>query len=358
MEVGHRSSADNESGIKCVVWDLDNTLWQGTLLEGDDLVLTPGITDVIHELDNRGILLSIASKNDYSDAWIKVAGFGLDEFFLHPQIGWRNKSDSIKIIADKLRIALDSFAFVDDQAFELAEVQYYLPEVLTVDAHETDRLLDMSRMRPRFITNESRMRRQIYQADIRRTQGEIEFAGTGAEFLETLGQSMTIRTAGEHDLRRAEELTLRTNQLNTTGRTYSYEALSRLSESSDHLLLVADLKDRYGDNGTVGLALIEQRTNLWLVKLLITSCRVMTRGIGGAMISYILQSARRNSVKLYAEFVANDRNRMMYIAYRFSGFYEISECDDCIVLKHDLESIHPFPRHLVVDSPSDESNTT
>ena len=357
MEVGHHSLYDSESGIKCVVWDLDNTLWQGTLLEGDDLVLTPGVTDVINELDNRGILLSIASKNDYNEAWSKLTEFGLDKFFLHPQIAWRNKSDSIKVIADKLRIALDTFAFVDDQSFELDEVLHYLPDVLTVEARDIDKMLDMARLNPRFVTTESKMRRTIYQADIQRTQDEIEFVGTGAEFLETLGQCMTIRTSGEDDLRRAEELTLRTSQLNTTGRTYSYEELSRLSDSSDHLLFVADLTDRYGDSGTIGLALIERRKNLWLVRLLITSCRVITRGIGGAMISYILQFARCNGVTLYADFVANDRNRMMYIAYKFSGFYEISAKDNRILLKHDLDRIPPVPHHLTVHSPSDESNT-
>lgn len=357
MQDGHRSSAHNDRGIKCVVWDLDDTLWQGTLLEGDDIALTPGVTDIIHELDNRGILLSVASKNDYEAAWSKLAEFGLDELFLHPEIGWRNKSDSIKIIADKLRISLDTFAFVDDQAFELDEVLHYLPEVLTIEARDIDKLLGMSRMHPRFITNESRKRRQTYRADIQRSNDEMEFVGSGPEFLGTLGQCMTVRRAGEHDLRRAEELTMRTNQLNTTGRTYSYEVLSQLAESADHLLLVADLNDRYGDSGTVGLALIEQRANLWLVKLLITSCRVMTRGISGAMISYILQVARDSSVTLYADFVANDRNRMMYIAYRFSGFYEISAKEDCILLKHDLDRIPPFPHHLTVHSPRDESNT-
>src|SRR5258708_39532021 len=126
--------SDEKSGIKCVVWDLDGTLWQGTLLEGDDLILTPGMKGVIQELDNRGILQSIASKNDYVVAWEKLAAFGLDEYFLHPQINWANKSDSIKAIADKLGIGLDTFVFVDDQAFERDEVRYFLPEVATIDA--------------------------------------------------------------------------------------------------------------------------------------------------------------------------------------------------------------------------------
>lgn len=357
MDVSHRSRAAEGRAIKCVVWDLDNTLWQGTLLEGDDLTLAPGVIDVIRELDRRGILHSVASKNDYDAAWGKLVEFGIDELFLHPQIGWGNKSDSIKEIAEKLRISVAAFAFVDDQQFELDEVSYCLPEVLTIMARDVDTLVSLPRLCPRFITDESTKRRQIYRADIRRSGDELEFAGTGAEFLESLGQCMTVRQAGQDDLRRAEELTLRTSQLNTTGRTYSYEALRRLAESTDHRLLVTDLQDRYGDSGTVGLALIERRACLWVLELLITSCRVMTRGITGAMISYILQSARVQGTPLYAHFVANDRNRMMYIAYRFSGFYEISANDNRLLLKHDLDRIPPYPRHLTVRAPHHESHT-
>jgi FkbH-like protein len=209
-------------------------------------------------------------------------------------------------------------------------------------------------MRTRFVTKDSRMRRNMYQADIRRNQLESEFHGSKEEFLRSLSMCMTIRVASELDLRRAEELTIRTHQLNTTGRSYSYDELKELINSPDHLLLVAELEDRYGTSGTVGLALIEKGSDVWLVKLLITSCRVITRGVGGIMISYILQSAKRRGVRLRATFVANDRNRMMYIAYKFSGFYEVAGQNSSILLGHDLESIRSFPDYVMVQLPSDQ----
>jgi FkbH-like protein len=345
---------DEKSGIKCVVWDLDGTLWQGTLLDGDELVLTPGVKGAIQELDNRGILQSIASKNDYDAAWEKVVAFGLDEYFLCPKISWANKSDSIKSIADRLGIALDTFAFVDDQAFERDEVQYFLPEVTAIDAADINKMLDMPGMQPRFVTNESKIRRKMYQADMRRKQFEDEFPGSSEEFLKSLSMCMTIRAASELDLRRVEELTIRTHQLNTTGRSYSYEVLNGLLDSPDHLLLVAELEDRYGTNGTIGLALIEQESDNWLVKLLIVSCRVMTRGVGDVLISYILQSAKRRGVRLRAEFVANEHNRMMYVTYKLHGFYEVVTQDSFVLLEHALDTIRPFPRHVTVRSPGDE----
>jgi FkbH-like protein len=338
------------TGIKCVVWDLDNTLWQGTLLEGDDLVLAPCVRVVIQELDNRGILQSVASKNDYEAAREKLVAFGLDEYFLHPQISWANKSDSIKAIARELGIGLDTFAFVDDQAFERDEVRHFLPETTAIDAADIDKLLDMPGMQPRFVTNESKTRRKMCQADFLRNRSRSAFSGTSEGFLATLGMCLTIRSASELDLHRAEELTMRTNQLNTTGRPYSYDELRTLLNSPDHLLLVAELEDRYGPSGTIGLALIEQRSDVWQLKLLIVSCRVLTRGVGGIMMTYLLQSAKRSAVRLRADFVPNNYNRMMYVTYKFNGFCEVEAKDNYIALEHDLRNIRPFPRYVTVRS--------
>jgi FkbH-like protein len=352
----HHVSGNSENAglIKCVVWDLDDTLWQGTLLEGDALVLTPGVKETILELDNRGIVQSIASKNDHAAAWERLTAYGLGEYFLHPQIGWANKSDSLRTIAERLGLGLSAFAFVDDQPFERDEVRFSLPDVMTIDAADIGRLLHLPALQPRFVTSESKLRRQMYQADHWRKLAEEEFAGTREDFLATLATVITIRAAREEDLRRAEELTIRTNQLNTTGRTYSHAELHALLNSRDHLVLVAELEDRYGKSGTIGLALIERGPDCWLVKLLIMSCRVVSRGIGGIMLSHILHSAKQSGVTLRALFVANDRNRMMYVTYKFNGFVEVGEQDGSTVLEHPLESIRPFPAHVTVRLPDNE----
>ena len=355
MSAQNSTSLDGDEGLtfKCVVWDLDDTLWHGTLLEGDEVALKPGVQNVILELDRRGILQSIASKNDHQAAWETLIRLGLDEYFLLPQISWANKSESIKTIATQLGIGLDTCAFIDDQPFERDEVRHFLPEVTAIDAADIDELLTMPRMQPRFVTSESRIRRKMYHADIRRNQSESEFPGSREDFLEKLGMCMTIRRAVDSDLRRAEELTIRTNQLNATGRMYSYEELAQLVSSSDHLLLVAELEDRYGASGTIGLALIQRGPEVALLKLLIMSCRVISRGVGGVMLSYILQYARRRGLGMRAQFVSGARNRMMYVTYKFHGFYEIGRQDDVLLLEHDLETIRAFPRSVLVRLPDD-----
>ncbi|NOT39093.1 MAG: HAD-IIIC family phosphatase [Alphaproteobacteria bacterium] len=336
--------------IKCVVWDLDDTLWQGTLLEGDDLVVTDLVRHTIVELDCRGVLQSIASKNDPAVAWDKLTALGLDEYFLYPQINWGNKSDSLRTIAEKLSIGLESLALVDDQPFERDEVCFHLSGVTVIDAAQLGGLLDMPALHPRTLTSESKQRRRMYQADIRRKDDEVKFDGARSQFLATLRMVVTLRRATEEDLWRAEELTTRTNQLNSTGRTYSREELHDLLQSEEHTLLIAELEDRYGSSGTVGLGLIERGSASWLLKLLIVSCRVVSRGVGSIMLTHILKSAARCGVRLQAEFVDTQRNRMMYITYKFGGFYEVGQRDAVTLLEHALGEIRPFPPHVTVDS--------
>ncbi len=345
-----KAKAEKQS-VKCVVWDLDNTVWDGILLEGDAITLRPGVLETIQELDRRGILNSIASRNDYDTAMSTLEAWGLREYFLYPEINWNSKASSIEAIAKSLNIALDTFAFVDDQPFEREEVTFLHPEVLCVDAMDLSQLLTMPRMLPRFITSESRLRRQLYQSDMHRERAEAEFKGSNEEFLATLGMVFTIKRAEESDLQRAEELTLRTHQLNTTGYTYSYQELDALRQSPDHLLLVASLDDKYGPYGSIGLALVEKGDPAWTVKLLLMSCRVMSRGVGTIMMSYIMSQAKAANARLRAHFIPNGRNRMMYVTYKFGGFKEVEQNSDLVILENDLSQIQSFPNYVRVNLP-------
>ena len=103
--------------IKCIVWDLDNTLWNGTLLEGDDVRLRDRVRETLLELDSRGILHSIASRNHAGTALARLREFGLEEYFLYPQINWGSKAASIGVIAESLNIGLDAICFIDDDPF-------------------------------------------------------------------------------------------------------------------------------------------------------------------------------------------------------------------------------------------------
>lgn len=334
--------------IKCVVWDLDNTLWHGTLAEGDRLELRRDVVDVIDALDQRGVLHSIASKNDPARALAALERFGVAHYFIYPQIGWGSKAAAIGEIAKAINIGLDTIAFVDDQPFEREEVSFSHAAVRCLDAAHTDRILAMPEMMPRFVTDDSKRRREMYQSDARRNQLEASFEGPKEAFLATLGMTLAIQPATADDLRRAEELTIRTHQLNSTGYTYSYDELEVFRTSDQHLLLVAGLDDKYGPYGKIGLALVAQAPTVWTIKLLLMSCRVMARGVGGVMITHLRHAAAQRGVRLQAEFIPTDVNRMMFMTYRFAEFREVEQRGPVMILENDLGQIPAYPDYLTV----------
>jgi len=335
--------------VKCVVWDLDNTLWDGVLLEDENVTLRTHVVEVIKILDERGVLHAIASKNDHTTALRKLEELGIKDYFLYPQINWNPKSSSVREIAKSINIGIDTLAFVDDQPFEREEVSFALPEVLCLDISEIEGMPDRPEMMPRFVTDDSKKRRQMYLSDIERNGIEKDFVGSNEDFLATLNMVFTIAPAQDEDLRRAEELTVRTHQLNTTGYTYSYEELSEFSRSAKHKLLISSLDDKYGTYGKIGLTLVELGEEYWTVKLLLMSCRVMSRGVGTIMINHIMNMAKQAGVKLRAEFVSNDRNRMMYITYKFGGFNEIEKHGNMSIFENSLNNIQPFPPYVQVN---------
>ncbi|HEY1918710.1 MAG TPA: HAD-IIIC family phosphatase [Streptosporangiaceae bacterium] len=337
--------------IKCIVWDLDGTLWDGVLLEDPEVTVRPSVVEHIRRLDAMGVLHSIASKNDDQAAMAKLRALGLDDLFLYPQINWNSKSSSIQRIAKALNLGVDAFAFVDDQEFERAEVMFGAPGVTCVDAADMDEALIAPEFTPRFVTDESAHRRGMYQAQLARDDLEREFVGTNDDFLASLGLSFTIEPARRADLQRAEELTVRTNQLNATGRTYSYEELDELRESPDHLLLVASLTDKFGSYGKIGIALVEKASEAstspdWHLRMMLMSCRVMSRGVGMVLLNHVMRLAHEAGAGLRADFVETGRNRMMQITYAFAGFQEVGRHGSTVELSADLANLQPPPPYV------------
>lgn len=336
--------------IKCVVWDLDNTIWEGVLSEDPQVELKQHIVEIIEELDNRGILQSISSKNYEKYAMKKMKELGIEKYFIYPQINWESKADSVENIAKSINIGIDTLMFIDDQPFERDEVAFAHPEVLCVAPPENvEEFLKMDELNPRFITADSKIRRQLYQTDIIRNEAEMKFNGSKIDFLRTLDMKLTIKEAEEEDLQRAEELTVRTHQMNSTGYTYSYEELKELISSNLYKVLVVQLEDKYGTYGVIGLALLRTHKTYWNIYLLLMSCRVMSRGVGSVLINFITNLARKNEVDLRARFVPTDRNRTMYMTYKFANFSEISNADDMILFQANLQSERVIPDYYTIE---------
>jgi FkbH-like protein len=127
--------------------------------------------------------------------------------------------------------------------------------------------------------------------------------------------------------------------------------LDSFRKSPDHLLLVAQLVDQYGTYGKIGLALIDKsEAGIWKINLFLMSCRVMSRGVGNVFLSFIINSAREAGVRLISEFISNDRNRIMYITYKFAGFREIEKRANSTILEHTYEMVPPYPDYISLET--------
>jgi len=308
-----------DNTIKCLVWDLDQTLWRGVLTEDGEVQLADAVRDVVVELDSRGILQSIASRNDHDHAWHWLERLGIAEYFVLPRIGWGRKSDAVRQIADRLGFAPRAVAFVDDQPAERAEVANRLPEVRCYAADAVPSLPRLPEFAPATRTGDARCRRELYQAAMRRDTDRAEAAGADEDFLRSLDLVMRIGRAGEQDLARVEELTLRTSQMNTTGVHYPLPVLRSLLADPRHEVLLTTLADRFGSHGAVGVVLLDRHESVWHLRLLATSCRVVSFGVGVVLLGWLTDQAARAGVHLVADFRGTDRNRLMEIAYRFAG---------------------------------------
>lgn len=334
--------------IKVVVWDLDNTVWEGTLVESPDVKLRPGVLDVIRSLDERGVLHSVASRNDHETAAETLHRLGVSEYFLYPQISWGAKSESIRRIAELLDLGVESFAFVDDQPFERDEVAVAEPGVLCLDADAGIDPRTWDGLVPQTPTAEARQRRGLYLAEQDRREAERRFDGPPETFLASLEMAMTVGPATAENVARAVELAARTNQLNTNPGVYREGEIEALLHSDRHGLLLARLEDRYGGYGTMALLLIEYGDGVWTLKQLAVSCRAMGRGIEIVLVDCVRRLARAAGVGLRAEFRSNGRNDVLRRVLFRCRFRPFAVNDGTEVLQCLLSEAPSFPSYVRV----------
>lgn len=273
--------------IKCVVFDLDDTLWDGVLVEDEAVRVRDDAVRLIQALDERGILVSVASKNDAGQVLAKLQELGLADYFLHPQIGWGPKSEGLERIAEALNIGLDAFAFIDDNVFERDEVAHRLPQVTCIDAiRDLGSLLDDPRFRGGGSV-EAGNRRSYYRDAMVRERDRRTSGADYAGFLASSRIELEVGPYEPEDFERVAELAQRTNQLNFSGTRYTRDGLqSHLADEhrEAHVLRCAD---RYGSYGTVGLAFVRRRGAVIRVEEFMLSCRVQGRFIEQAFFDYL-----------------------------------------------------------------------
>lgn len=277
--------------VKCLVWDLDNTLWNGILIETEDnesLELKAGVLETIKKLDERGIIQSIASKNDFAPAMEQLEKLGISEYFLYPEIHWNAKSASIKNIAANLNIGVDAMAFIDDSVFEREQVHSALPEVRTYDALEVEKLTEL----PEFdviVTDESRHRREMYRAEEKRNALMASENDDTVSFLRKCNLRIKVfAPQTEADITRCFELVNRTNQLNMSGRRYTRNEFDALLSKIGQTSIAFSCRDDFGSYGIVGFMQYRKDNCELCFTEFAMSCRVAGKYVESALFTHVL----------------------------------------------------------------------
>ena len=317
--------------VKCVVWDLDNTLWDGTLIETDDtnaLKLNPDVRELIEELDRRGIIQSVASKNDHAAAMAVLEHMNLAEYFLYPQIHWNPKSGSVEQIAKDLNIGMDAIALIDDSPFERNQVASVWPQVRTYDVTEIQNLP----ARDEFdvpATQESRNRRAMYRAEEKRNT-LMAMAGEHtdlAEFIRKCNLQMHIFTpATAEEKLRCYELVVRTNQLNMSGIKYTSEEFDEVLARPGHKNFAFSCTDDFGEYGIVGFGQYRVEGEQLVFTEFAMSCRVAGKFVESALFAHLLKTETCSSGKF--EVVKTKKNILLRNALEGIGFSCHGEIDE------------------------------
>jgi FkbH-like protein len=325
---------------KCLILDLDNTLWGGII--GDDGIEGIEIGDLgvgkafskfqswIKQLKARGIILTVCSKN--------TEHIAKEPFEKHPDMvlkltdialfvaNWNNKPDNIRYIQSVLNIGFDSMVFLDDNSFEREMVKKEIPEIVVPDLPEdiADYLPFLYRLNlfeTASFTEEDAMRNDQYREEAERTKTQYHFTNEN-EFLESLQMVAEVKPIDKFTLPRSVQLTQRSNQFNLRTIRYTEEKLKELIADDTKFTITVSLKDKFGDYGLISLLILEKTNDTDLfIDTWIMSCRVLKRNMEEFVLNEVVEIARLNKCSnISGEFIPTAKNELVKDHYKVLGF--------------------------------------
>jgi len=329
---------------KALVLDLDNTLWGGVI--GDDglekIEIGRGspvaeaylaFQQYIKELSDRGILLSIASKNELVNALEGLShpsGVLKESNFVSIKANWLPKADNIQEISQEMNIFPDSLVFVDDNPAERESVRQFLPDVFVLEMSEDISdyidILDKSGVfEPASVSNDDFIRNSSFKANVGRVALEKK-SGNYKDYLRSLEMTAIIKDSeGEH-LDRIVQLVNKTNQFNLTTRRYSSGEIEALIRSESHLVIYGSLDDKFGPSGLVSVMLCTITEDVIVIDNWVMSCRVFKRDMEYAMFDELVRIARSRGIRsIEGMFVLSAKNGVVSQLFRSLGFDLISD---------------------------------
>ena len=307
--------------------DLDNTLWGGIVgedgVDGIQLSLTPpggyfiAFQQALRDMYDRGILLAINSRNNPSDA-LKVIRehpnmILKEHLFAAHRINWQDKADNLRELAKELNIGLDSMVFLDDDKHNREGVRAVLPEVETPElpndpAHYSKFLHSLPYFASEAITDEDKMRGNLYVTERLRKEAEKQYADRG-DFLKSLGMELHFYEDDGKALARLAQMTEKTNQFNVKKTPFSEAQIAEFMASEHYGVFHAKAIDQFGDHGIIAFAVVHKEKKLWHIVSLLMSCRVIGRGIEEAFIAEVARRAKAaGAAELSVVFEESEKN--------------------------------------------------
>ena len=255
------------SKIKLIIWDLDDTLWRGTLSEGGVDIPAENL-QLIVDLTEIGIINSICSKNDYEPTKAKLQQLGIWDYFVFPSINWGNKGQRIKRMIDQMALRPVNVLFIDDNTFNLQEAKHHLPEIQIATPDNISNIIDQVKLLDKKDATHKRLKQ--YKVLEEKAQAAESF-DSNEEFLYASNIRVTIHTNCVEIIERLYELILRSNQLNFTKKRISLEELSAILINANYDCGYVTVTDKYGDYGVIGF--YAKRDNQ--LEHFVFSCRTM-----------------------------------------------------------------------------------
>lgn len=333
--------------VKVLVWDLDNTLWDGTLINDKNIKVRQNAIALIKELDNRGILNSISSKNDFDEAITKLKEFGIEEYFLCPAINWGQKSENIKRIAETLNLGINSFAFIDDNIREREEVSQSLPMIRVYSDSEMDSLLEKEEFNVP-ISEESSKRRLSYIQEVSRQHFKEQFSDDYDNYLRQLGMVLTIKPVDDDSKGRCYELLSRSNQLNLTTHRYSQEEYEQLINNKEYRCYSVRCKDKFGDYGIISFISFHVNESSATITDFVISCRVAKKKVENAIVRALAKQLSDKGVKeLHAFLIITKKNGPLTDVFKDLPFEEVSK--DAKSLHFVIKNLDGIGRQDIID---------
>jgi FkbH-like protein len=345
---------------KCLVLDLDNTLWGGVLGEDGVEGISLGgeypskafliFQRQLLELNRQGIILAVNSKNNIKDVrevWNKHLDIVLkEEHFAAFRINWNNKADNIREIAQELNISLDSMVFLDDNPLERELIKSCIPEVITPDFPEHPyMLLDFfKKITEQYLaiytlTEEDKIKTEQYKANILRANIQCSFTNM-EDYIRSLDIVLNITEVNDLTLSRVAQMTQKTNQFNLTTHRYTDTDIKN-KLNSGYRIFILSVSDKFGDNGITGVCIVKSSRNKADIDSLLLSCRILGKGIEKIFVEYVMKTLQSEGIiEVSSLYIPTVKNSQTSDFYEKIGFTLENENDEHIkYYKSDLSKM-------------------